>query len=181
MGIISPPMKVKAIIGLLYHDAERIAEAIREVEERYGPVDYSSPAYPFAETQYYDDEMGEGLTRQYVSLRDLIDPDELMYMKILTNDIEDRMAVEGKRIVNLDPGYIGAANLVLASTKNFKQRVYIGSGIYAEVTMIFQKEDFQLLPWTYPDYYNHRDAFCEMRKIWRGQLKAMEDASKENE
>lgn len=181
MGVIAPPIKVKAIIGLLFHKPKRRDDALQAIEREYGPIDYRSPEFAFVETRYYDEEMGKNLTRQYVSLKYLIDPGELEEMKCLTNVIEDQLAVDGKRTVNLDPGYIGAANLILASTKNFSQRVYVGSGIYAEVTMTFSREDFQKLPWTYPDYYNHRAVFCEIRKIWRSQLKALDDdESKEN-
>jgi hypothetical protein len=41
---------------------------------------------------------------------------------------------------------------VLASGKNFSHRIYIGLGIYADLTLIYQKGSFQKLPWTYPDY-----------------------------
>lgn len=171
MGAITPPDKVKALFGLLYKDPLRIQEALRKIESEFGSIDYRSPEFPFVETDYYDVEMGEGLTRQYVSLQNLIVPDELPHLKRMANLWEEQSSVGGKRTVNLDPGYIGAANLILASTKNFSQRIYLSQGIYAEVTMTFQKDDFHKLPWTYPDYYNHRDILCEIRKIYRTQLR----------
>lgn len=176
MGVISPPPAVKAVLGLLFKDPETIREALRRLEDRFGPVDYQSPCFPFVETDYYADEMGENLTRQYVSLERLIQPDELPALKVMTNQCEERLSMDGKRAVNLDPGYIGAANLILASTKNFSQRIYLRRGIYAEVTMTFLHGDFHKLPWTYPDYYNHRSVFCEIRKIYRRQLQELEKA-----
>lgn len=177
MGAITPPEKVKAIFGLLYKDRARIDEALRKIEDSFGPIDYRSPEFPFVETDYYNIEMGEGLTRQYISLQNLIVPDELARLKQLSNLWEEQSAADGKRAINLDPGYLGAANLILASTKNFSQRIYVGQGIYAEVTMTFQKEDFHKLPWTYPDYYNHRDVLCEIRKIYRAQLRGQNESA----
>ncbi|MBN2328077.1 MAG: DUF4416 family protein [Candidatus Omnitrophica bacterium] len=176
MGVISPPPAVKAILGLLFKDAGAIGEALRLIEGRFGPIDYRSPCFPFVETGYYSEEMGENLTRQYVSLERLIHPDELPLLKTVSNQCEERFSIDGRRAVNLDPGYIGAANLILASTKNFSQRIYLSQGIYAEVTMTFQHGDFHKLPWTYPDYYNHRDVFCEIRRIYRRQLQELEEA-----
>ncbi len=170
MGSITPPDQVKAIFGLIFKNREYLDAALAKIENQFGPIDFRSPEFPFVETHYYDEEMGSGLLRQYISLQNLIFPDELAHFKQLANLWEEQLAVEGKRTVNLDPGYLGAANLVLASTKNFSQRIYIGKGIYAEVTMTFHRGDFLSLPWTYPDYYHHRDVLIEMRKIYRNQL-----------
>lgn len=171
MGAITPPDKVKALFGLLYKESRCIQEALQKIEGEFGSIDYFSPEFPFVETSYYNAEMGTGLTRRYISLQRLIVPDELAHLKCMANQLEDELSVDGKRTINLDPGYIGAANLILASTKNFSQRIYLSQGIYAEVTMTFQQGDFLRLPWTYPDYYNHRDILCEIRRIYREQLR----------
>jgi hypothetical protein len=54
--------------------------------------------------------------------------------------------------VNLDPGYLDAFKVVLASTKNASQRVYLQSGIYAEVTLLYHHGGFHRLEYTYADY-----------------------------
>ena len=54
--------------------------------------------------------------------------------------------------MNLDPGYITPAKLVLASTKDHAHRLYLADGIYAEVTLAFRGKQWQPLEWTYPDY-----------------------------
>ena len=96
--------------------------------------------------------MGEKLKRQWISFEKPILPDNLADMKIETNNIEDSYAKDKNRIVNIDPGYITPANVILASTKDFSHRIYLSKGIYAEVTTIYRKEGFTKLPWTYPDY-----------------------------
>ncbi len=41
---------------------------------------------------------------------------------------------------------------MLATTKDHAHRIYLGRGIYAEVTLTFLKGAFEPMPWTYPDY-----------------------------
>lgn len=171
MGEIKPPDKVKPIMGILYRDRSVLQQAVEKIESSFSPIDFRGDDFPFVETEYYNEEMGAGLIRTFLSLRQLIYPDELPHYKQLTNLWEEQLAVEGRRTINLDPGYIGTANLVLASTKNFAHRVYLAKGIYAEVTMQYMHGDFTKLPWTYPDYWNHKDVFLEIRKKYRQQLK----------
>ena len=170
MGLISKPDKVKGIFGVLYKEQDLFDHAVQLIESNLSPIDILSEPFPFVETGYYTQEMGSGLTRRYLSLSELIYGECLSDLKILANSLEDELEQDGKRRVNLDPGYLGASNLILASTKNFSQRIDIGQGIYAEVTMLFMHGDFTKLPWTYPDYYNHRDVFCMMRQRYREQL-----------
>ena len=67
---------------------------------------------------------------------------------------------------HIDPGLIGLANLVLASTKNYAHRLYLGEGIYGEVSMIYENRTFVPLKWTYPDYYIEEsiDFFLRVRE-----------------
>ncbi len=124
----------------------------------YGPVDFETEIAPWTFTDYYRDEMGGGLVRKFVFFARLMDPAALADVKIYTNEIEKRMAMEGRisirRAVNLDPGYIAEAKVVLASTKDFSHRVYVGRGIYAEVTLQYRSKDrtFVALEHTYPDF-----------------------------
>lgn len=171
MGEPTLPKPVKPIFGALYHDRALLAKAVQLIETHFGPADYFSPEHPFVESDYYDEEMGEGLTRRFFSLQRLAQPDALIHMKHLSNLWETQFAEDGRRRLNLDPGYVRGSHLALASTKDFSHRVYIGRGIYAEVTMRYENGDFTTLPWTYPDYYNHRDDFEAIRRIYKEQLK----------
>lgn len=172
MGEIQTPQPVKLICGVLYRDPAVWNEARRYLEEHFSPVDYRSEEFPFVETDYYNLEMGSGIRRLYISFRDLVSPDILAEAKHFTNQVEARLADKaGHRRVNLDPGAITNSNVVLASTKNFSHRIYLRDGIYAEVTMTFRGGQFEVLPWTYPDYRNHREVFAEIRRIYRNQIR----------
>ncbi len=153
MGNINQPNLVKIFFGLIFNEDFNIEEVYKALEQKFNnKIDICSPAIDFTFTKYYNKEMGEKLKRQWISFEKLILPDTLADIKIETNNIEDSFAKNKNRIVNIDPGYITPANVILASTKDFSHRIYLSKGIYAEVTTIYRKEGFTKLPWTYPDY-----------------------------
>jgi len=82
------------------------------------------------------------------------------------------------RPVNLDPGIIEPSKLVLATTKNYAHRIYIGKKIYAEVTLIFEKGRWRPLEYTYPDYTQqvYLDFFARVRARLLEQLRDAEGA-----
>lgn len=128
-------------------------DSIREkLVDSFGPISYISPSMPFTFTDYYNPEMGEGIERFFISFSRLISPDALADAKIITNAIELDEAVDGKRKINLDPGLISEASVILATTKNRAHRIAIGHNLYAEVTLIYQNHGFVSFPWTYADY-----------------------------
>ncbi|HPP13008.1 MAG TPA: DUF4416 family protein, partial [bacterium] len=76
--------------------------------------------------------------------------------------------------VNLDPGYLDLARVVLFTTKDFSHRIYMSQGIYAEITLLFHQGKFQPLPWTYPDYQTEQylKFFSWVREKYRQQIKS---------
>ncbi|MFN4190391.1 MAG: DUF4416 family protein, partial [Pseudothermotoga sp.] len=101
---------------------------------------------------YYDREMGSDLKGKLLSFERLIHPSLLADVKIFTNQLEEKYAVEGKRKFNMDPGYVHHSNFVLASTKSWANRVYLKNGIYAEVTLLYLSGEFRHWEFTYPNY-----------------------------
>ena len=143
----------KLVVGLLSSERNLLLQAQSALVEAFGDVTVKSPEIPFSFTNYYEKEMGPGLTRQWVGFHGLVEPDQLYDFKLTTGLLEKRFhAPTGRRRVNLDPGLLSLYNLVLASTKSFAHRIYLRDGIYAEPTLIFQAGKFQPLAWTYPDY-----------------------------
>ncbi|WP_084502903.1 DUF4416 family protein [Desulfatirhabdium butyrativorans] len=147
-----PPDPAKLVIGVFLRDASRFAAIFDVLIEQFGPVDILSRWFPFDFTAYYASEMGKPLFRRMMSFNGTIDPDCLAQIKLKTNEIETALQQEGRRTVNIDPGYLLRERFVLATGKNFAHRISIGKGIYADLTLIFQRGDFQTLAWTYPDY-----------------------------
>lgn len=148
-----PPQKVKLVMSFIFQEGRDFAGALWPSEKRFGPVDFLSEPLPFDFTNYYELEMGRGLWRRMVSFNPLIQPDQLLSIKLWTNGLEKQfLNDQGGRRVNIDPGYLTAAKFVLATGKDYSHRVYLGEGIFGDLTLIFQKGAFGPLPWTYPDY-----------------------------
>lgn len=172
MGKAEPPKPVKLFVGLLTSHLDLLPDVSKALEERLGPVDYSSDFMEFKFTRYYETEMGPGLKRKFLSFERLALPGELAGIKLFTNSLEERWSEDGRRLVNLDPGYLNQARVVLASTKDFSHRIYIGEGIYAEVTLMFHRNRFDALPWTYPDFQrpDYQQFFLHIREMYSAQL-----------
>jgi hypothetical protein len=152
VGRAKQPWPVKLVMPLLSGDPSLLDRAARELPDRFGPVDLISERLPFSHTAYYAAEFGTGLLRMFLSFERLIDPGALADIKVWTNGLEEAWAEADRRRINLDPGYISLAKLVLATTKNHGHRIYLRGGIYAEVTLVYRDGAFQRFPWTYPDY-----------------------------
>ncbi|MGA2090754.1 MAG: DUF4416 family protein [Endomicrobiales bacterium] len=164
MGAIYVEKPVKLFAGIIAANDELIQQAKKQLEQRWGTIDNESAVIAFTFTDYYAREMGEDLLRCWVSFSVLRSPSELAAIKIISNDLEQSMCSDGKRQVNIDPGYVTPAKIVLASTKDYSHRIYLSAGIYAEITMMFQKGDYVALPWTYPDYQSE-EALRFFRRI----------------
>jgi len=152
MSIPQEPKPAKLFVSVISSSAERINATLSELTAHYGILDFVSPLLPFNYTDYYCAEMGKVLFRRFASFDRLILQEHLALVKVQTNALEDEQTEEGNRLVNIDPGYLVAERLVLASGKNYGHRIYLSKGIYADLTLIYRNKDYQPLAWTYPDY-----------------------------
>jgi hypothetical protein len=173
MGTAREPSSVKLIVSLLAANSDLFAEAAVGLEQRFGSIDFQSELLPFEHTDYYAAEFGSPLARQIVTFQRLVAPTELPGIKRQTNELEWAIAREGRRRVNIDPGYVSLAKLVLATTKDHAHRLYLGQGIYGEVTLAYQGGRFRPWPWTYPDYGD--EGMCalilQIRRRYKAQLR----------
>ena len=178
MGSIRAFNPVKLFVGVLVASEDLVPEVESQLLARYGPLDSRSPLLPFTFTDYYRQETGDHILRIFFSFERLVEADHLPGIKCETNALEETFAAAGrveKRPVNLDPGYLENSKIVLASTKNFYHRMYLGRGIFGEVTMHFRNGAYEFFPWTYPDYKSpeYQNFFLELRAIYRKQLRQM--------
>jgi len=179
MGTIGDAQPVKLFVGMLAARPQRLADAERRLVGEFGSVDLSSPVLPFEQTEYYREQMGPDLKRKFLGFERLIRPEALVEAKRITNNLEKDLASDVDagpvRPVNLDPGYLAFAKVVLATTKDFSHRVYLGGGIYAEVTLRYRRGRYEPWEWTYPDYRTpeYGAFFLEMRERLRQQLRTV--------
>ena len=178
MWNLKEPKPVKLIIGILAANYQCLHTAADALINKFGNADFMSNVWPFDKTGYYRDQTGSRILRQFVSIEQLIELARLAKIKHQTNKLEQKLAktlgIPLPRPVNLDPGIIEPSKLVLATTKNYSHRIYIGRKIYAEVTLIFDKGRWQPLDHTYPDYRQqcYFDFFEKVRTRLLEQLKS---------
>lgn len=172
MGIIKPHLPVKFIAAITYSPQAPLEEIFHRLETLFSEIDLRSEVYPFDFSEYYTDEMGTNLTKQMVAFRRLLPAESLPDFKMATNTIEADYSLNHNRRVNIDPGYICAAKLVLATTKDYDHRVYLGRGIFGDVHLRYRKKQFRVNEWTYPDYrQDHILEFFEtVRETYLKQL-----------
>ncbi len=149
---MKPAAPVKYLTAITFKDSKRLVEATAALESQYGEIDHVSPVYMFDYSNYYEDEMGSGLQKQLVSFRDLQKIEDFVKLKFFNMELEFEYSRAGKRQVNIDPAYLELAKLVVATTKNYDHRVYLGHGIYADVQLRFRNDQFVANDWTYRDY-----------------------------
>ncbi|KPK36930.1 MAG: hypothetical protein AMJ65_15595 [Phycisphaerae bacterium SG8_4] len=180
MWKLKEPKPVKLVVGILASNYQCLHTASDLVAGKLGEADFTSEVWPFDQTDYYRDQTGPRILRQFLSFERLIDPGKLAKIKLKTNGLEQRLAkslaIPLPRPVNLDPGIIEPSKLVLATTKNYSHRIYIGRKMYAEVTLIYDRGQWRPLDHTYPDYRQqcYFDFFEKVRTRLLEQLKSVE-------
>ncbi|MEE9564381.1 MAG: DUF4416 family protein [Candidatus Hydrothermarchaeaceae archaeon] len=145
-------MKAKIFCGMMYRGESVFEQALKMLVEKFGDIEKLGEPYAFNFTDYYEKEMGRGLKKRFAVFHNPIDGAELAEIKLFTNMLEKKLSIDGRRQVNVDPGYITRTNLVLATTKEFPHRIYLKDGIFAEVTLLFKRDGCKFLDWAYPDF-----------------------------
>jgi hypothetical protein len=170
------PHPVKLVCGILYHEDRWVAPAVEDLSLKYGPIDFRSDPLNFNYTDYYSGEMGAPLNRLFVSFERLMQPELIANVKAFTNTIEEKYTAEsgGKRVLNIDPGYLTATAYILTTSKNYAHRIYLGQGVFAQQELIFERKRTVTLDWTYPDYrsYEYQTIFRKLRQVYLAQIKA---------
>ena len=164
------PRKARLFIAILAPES-LLGEAEASLSRTFGPVDLKARPFPFTCTEYYRAEMGSHLFRCFVAAATLVPQSALPEIKHRTIRIERELSIPGERAVrrrvNLDPGYLTPAKIVLASTKDYAHRVYLDQGIFGDLHLTYQHGTYQPLPWTYPDYRTEEALafFMELRRL----------------
>jgi hypothetical protein len=169
---VTQVQRVELILGVIFADPDQLGPLEQELETRFSAIEARSAIFDFEATDYYEDEMGRGLKRIFYSFSDLIDPAGIVDIKIDTNRIEDDLARDGRRRVNIDPGYMDSHKLVLASAKFQGQKIYLGKGVYADPTLYYDK-GWKPYDWGFPDFKSGRyDEFLTgVRRSYRNKLR----------
>jgi hypothetical protein len=157
MSVPRRPDPAQPVLSLLSSRWEEFWPGLAtELRRVFGPEDFVSDLFPFTETDYYNRELGVPISRRIIGFEPLADPERLVEFKLATNELEAKYGENGARLFNLDPGILFPERLVLATGKDHPHRIYLGRGIWADLTLLFEHGGWRTLPWTYPDYASER-------------------------
>lgn len=167
--------KIKLFYAILFNDTDLLEKAKELLIKKWGAIDFISKPFPFDGTSYYEPEMGKGLSRIFVSFDELQPPSILPESKNVATEIENIFAIDGKRKINLDPGYLDYAKLVLVSGKYAPHKLWIADGMYADFTLIYSKGKFQKFNWTFPDFAKgiYDSSLLKIRDLYKKKVNSL--------
>lgn len=173
MGIPKDPKPVKLFASLIFKEEAPFHSALKMLADEVGTIEEKIPPATFSHTDYYEKEIGKGLFRVFILFKELFPRELLPGIKLKTNEIEAAFSESHRRSVNIDPGYISLENVILATTKGFAHRIYMGGGIYADLTLMYSNGTYRPLEWTYPDYGEAKtiSVFNEWRENYKQVLR----------
>jgi len=165
---------VKLLVAILWSDADLLNEALTALREQWGEIDFSGTDRLFDVTDYYEAEMGTEIQRRLTTFDQLVPPESIRQAKLISNDIEDRLAGGGGRRVNLDIGYLDHNKIVLASVKYAGQNIHLGDSVYADMIARYKQGRYQPFEWTFPDFRDGRydEELAVIRRSYLDQLKS---------
>ncbi|MBC8182148.1 DUF4416 family protein [candidate division KSB1 bacterium] len=168
-----PSPLTKLICGVLFTDEELLIQAKELTIQKYSAIDFESEHFTFNVSDYYKPEMGWPIQRLFWSFEKLIDPKDIAGIKIECNEMEDQLAFNKNRKVNLDAGYMDYDKVVLASAKYNWQKIYLDYGIYADLTLRYEKGKYLPFPWSFPDFKegHYNEVLLKIREIYKKQRK----------
>ena len=162
-------MYVKFIIGVIYAESQWLVRAKSVMKVHGWEVQHQSQVFPFDQTDYYSNEMGEGLKRCFLSIKGLQSLEFSAEWKLKTLEIEKQLSNKGKRRINLDPGYLDLSRVVLLSAKEGSHKIYLRNGVWADLVLLKDKGGYRNFPWTFPDIRTGRydDFFLQLRSEFK--------------
>ena len=145
-------LKVKQIAAILYQADEALDYAYRLLEKAFSKIDIKGTYFPFQVSDYYKPEMGPDLKRGLISFDQLVHPGDLAALKLKSRELEQQLADDGNRRVNIDIGYLDIYKVILASFKGRSNKIYFSEGIWADIVLVFEKGEFTTLNWGFTDF-----------------------------
>ena len=179
MSDLFKPLPCKLVFSILFTSKEPCELVIKELIASYGEIECQTNQHHFKFADYYTQEMGNPIYRKFIAFKKLVERDSLVTNKLNAVQLESKTTLqysEGKnRVINLDPGHLSAEKFVLASGKNYTHRIYLNSGVFADLTLIYVKKEncYSALPWTYPDYLESpaKEFLSQLRQTYLKQVK----------
>lgn len=174
MGKVKPFELEKLVVGIMYTNSSQYHQITKLLEDIFGDTDIISDEYVFSKfSTYYDKEMNGIVLKRFISFRNCLNPASLAKIKLQTNAIEDKLANGKDRIVNIDPCLLSHGKFIMATTKSASFRVPLQSGIYADLSLVYSRGQWEHFYWTYFDVKTDyiKQYLSEVRKRYLEQRK----------
>lgn len=158
MSELQTPKEVFFFASLLYRLDLFTHEKITSVANSVLAFDLEFTHHHFPMKDYYSKEMGNAqmLNRLFLVCSIPMDRKRLVEMKLQASEIEKSFSLENRRTLNFDIGFISMEQVVLATGKPYYHRIYLDHGVYANLELYQNEDEFKIFPWSYPDY-GHED------------------------
>lgn len=172
-GLGEHPEEAILFVGTLFSSPEVFNSALAILKNRFGEgILMASPVLPWDYSGYYTSELELPIFRTFVFFERFIDPVFLVDAKLFTHETEIRLSRENRRTINIDPGYLTLAKVVLASKKNYSHRINLGKGVFAELELFYKESRFNPMPYTYNDYRDESfiSIFSKARTILKKKI-----------
>lgn len=145
-------MNGNLFFALMYKDSNILEKIIDLLKNNFGSIASKSPEYDFDFTDYYEKEFGNDLKKIIIIFSKEINKTDLAEIKIKITEIEKKYSSEGKRRINIDPGYINDKEIVLASFRKKSVKEDLGNGVYAHKVLEFDNGKVKEFWHTFQDY-----------------------------
>ena len=156
--------KARLVMALMYSSEDDLRKVREILIKKFGGIEFESEEFDFNFTDYYEAEFGKSLKKRFIIFKKTINREELVKIRIYTQDLEDKLKKRNKRIVNIDPGYMTKDNLIMASLKEQPYKICLGNGIFGHMIFMFKKNDVIPFRHTFPDYLAQKEFFINARK-----------------
>lgn len=162
---LSEPPPARLVVAAMWSPALDRERVFAEITSIFGPPRSWTEPFNFTHSDYYAREMGAGLRKCFVDIEGVQPRDSLVAHKLAAAALEDRfLDSSGRRQLNLDPMLVSRENVCISTSKNFTHRIYLGSGVWGDVALVWREGRFQALPWAYVDYVERLPFFESVRR-----------------
>jgi len=166
--------QAKPIVGIITSRTDLLDAVLSDLKGYFGVTDILGEWRVFDHTNYYEEEMGAGLKRCFVSFEKLLPPEAAVEFKGWTTDVENRYRVDDRRKVNLDAGYLDSNKVVLVTGKHGGHKIAVAPAVWIDFLLWYNK-GWLAHPWAFPDF---RDGgffptFMKMRTRFKAQIRQL--------
>lgn len=150
MSVPKQPKTANLVISLMYKDVEIFNKTLEILKKEFGQIEKQSEIFDFSYTKFYEEEFGDKLKKVYYMFGQ-IEKQDLADLKHMCFELEMKFSMQGKRMINIDCGYLTENSLVLASFKPRPHRIYLTKGVYADLQLVKENKEWKGFRWTFPD------------------------------